>query len=106
MRKREIINKREISLYGKIVVDRGSCFKLKEESFRLDVRELIHREGGEEQTTRRGCGCSILRGVQGQVEWGPEQPDLELDLEVGNATCGRGDETRCSSRSLPTQAIL
>ena len=28
------------------------------------------------QAVQRGCGCPIPVGVQGQVGWGPEQPDL------------------------------
>jgi len=29
-----------------------------------------------EQVAQRSCGCSVLGGVQGQVGWDPEQPDL------------------------------
>ena len=29
-----------------------------------------------EQTARRGCGCPIPGGTQGQVGWGPGQPEL------------------------------
>lgn len=36
-----------------------------------------------EQPAQRGCGCSISGGVQDQVGWGPEQPGLVPDLEVG-----------------------
>ena len=43
---------------------------------------------------QRGFKCSICRGVQGQVGWGPEQPDLVLmssiDLVLaGNPTCDK-----------------
>ena len=31
----------------------------------------------------------IPEGVQGQVEWSPEQPDLEPDLVVSNPACSR-----------------
>ena len=33
---------------------------------------------------------SIPRGVQGRVGWGPGQPVLALDMEVGGPACGRG----------------
>ena len=40
--------------------------------------EVLYRESGEvlEQAAQRGCGCSILGGVQDQVGWGPGQPGL------------------------------
>jgi len=34
---------------------------------------------------QRGCGCPITGGVQGQVGWGPGQPGLEFNVEVGGA---------------------
>lgn len=40
------------------------------------------------QTAQRSCGCLMPGGGQGQVEWGPEQPDLEVD----NLAHGRGVE--------------
>ena len=43
-----------------------------------------------EQAAQRGCGCFIPGGVQGQDRWGPEQPGLVSDLEVGGPACGRG----------------
>ena len=43
-----------------------------------------------EQAAQRGRGCSIPGGVQSQVGWGPGQPDLEPDAEVGGPACGRG----------------
>ena len=36
----------------------------------------------------RGCGCPIPGDVQGQVGWGPGQPDLVLNVEVGGPACG------------------
>jgi len=45
-----------------------------------------------EQAAQRGCGCSVPGGVQGQVGWGPGQPGLVPDLEVGGSACGRGLE--------------
>jgi len=36
----------------------------------------------------RGFGCPIPGGVQGQVGWGPEQPGLVLNMEVGGPACG------------------
>ena len=32
---------------------------------------------------------SIPGGVQGQVGWGPGQPGLVLNVEVGGPACGR-----------------
>jgi len=36
---------------------------------------------------------SIPEGVQGQVGWGPGQPGLVLNVEVGSPACGRGIRT-------------
>jgi len=44
------------------------------------------------QAAQRGCGCPVLRGVQGHVGWGPRQPGLVLDMEFGSPACGRGLE--------------
>jgi len=35
------------------------------------------------QATQRGCRCPVPAGVQGQVGWGPVQPGLALNVEVG-----------------------
>ena len=40
------------------------------------------------QAAHRSCGCPIPGDIQGQVGWGPGQPDLV----VGNAVQGRGLE--------------
>ena len=42
------------------------------------------------QAARRGCGCPVPAGVRGQVGWGPGQPALVLNVEVGGPACGRG----------------
>ena len=49
-------------------------------------------ESGEvlARAAQRGCGCPIPGGVQGQVGWGPGQPGLVPDLEVGGPACCRG----------------
>ena len=39
---------------------------------------------------QRGCGCPNAGGVQGQVGWGPGQPGLVLNVEVGCPACGGG----------------
>jgi len=39
-----------------------------------------------EQAAQRGCGCSVPRGVQGQVGLRPGQVGLVPDLEVGLGT--------------------
>jgi len=41
------------------------------------------------QASQRGCGCPVSGGVQGQVGWGPEQPCLVLNVEVGGPASGR-----------------
>ena len=41
---------------------------------------------------QRGCGCPNAGGVQGQVGWGPGQPGLVLNVEVGCPACGGGLE--------------
>ena len=43
-----------------------------------------------EQAARRGCGCPVPGGVQGQFGWGHWQPGLMLNGEVGGPACGRG----------------
>ena len=47
--------------------------------------EALYYESGEvlEQAAQRGSGGPIPGGVQGQVGWGPGQPGLVLDMEVG-----------------------
>ena len=51
-------------------------------------------ESGEvlEYVAQRGCGCLVSGGIQGQVGWGPQQPELVIDLTVGNPACGTGLE--------------
>jgi len=44
--------------------------------------------------------------VQGQVGWGPGQPGLVLNVEVGGPACTGGVGDSWSLRSLPSQAIL
>ena len=34
---------------------------------------------------------SIPGGVEGRVGWGPGQPDLVLNVEVGGLACGGGE---------------
>ena len=38
------------------------------------------------------CGCPIAGAVQGQVGWGPGQPGLVVNVEVGSPACGGGGE--------------
>ena len=53
--------------------------------------EVLYYESGEvlEQAAQRDCGCPVPGGVQGQVGWGPGQPGLVLDMEVGGLACSR-----------------
>ena len=58
---------------------RGNGLKLREGRFRLDIREVLYRGSGEvlEQLPREAVDApSIPGGVQGQVGWGPGQPEL------------------------------
>ena len=41
---------------------------------------------------QRGCGCPVPGGVQGQVGWGPGQPGLVLNGDVGGPASGGGLE--------------
>lgn len=55
----------------------------------MDVREKFFTLRGKalEQAAQRDCGCPIPGG---QVGWGPGQPGLVLNMEVGGPACGRG----------------
>jgi len=50
-----------------------------------------------EQVAQRSWGCPIPGGIQGQVRWGPGQPDLV----GGNPVYNRGLGTGWSLRSFP-----
>ena len=71
---------------------RGNGFKLKEGRFGLDVREVLYQECGEAlaRAAQKSCECPVPGGVQGQVGWGPGQPGLAPNLEVGGPACDRG----------------
>jgi len=53
---------------------------------------LLYYEGVEApaQVAQRRCGCPLTGSVQGQVEWGFEQPDPVEDVPAH----GRGVATR------------
>ena len=42
------------------------------------------------QVAQRGCGCPFPGGAQDNFGWGPGQPGLVLDMEVGGSACGGG----------------
>ena len=44
--------------------------------------EILYCEGGEtlEQVVQRGCECPFPGSIQGQAEWGCEQPGLVGDV--------------------------
>ena len=55
--------------------------------------EVLHSESGEvlEQLPREAMDAPSIPGcVQGQVGWGPGQPGLVLNVEVGGPACGGG----------------
>ena len=54
--------------------------------------EVLCYESGKvlKQAAQRGCGCPIPEGVQGQVGWGPGQPGLVLNVEIGGPACSGG----------------
>ena len=43
---------------------------------------MFYNKGGEavEQVAQRGGGCPIPEDTQGQVGWGPGQPDLAVGV--------------------------
>jgi len=54
--------------------------------------EVLYYENGEvlEQLPREVVDApSIPGGVQGQGGWGPGQPGLVLNVELGSPACGR-----------------
>ena len=57
----------------------------------ISFLSLLYQESDEvlEQAAQRGCGCPIPGGVHGQVGWGPGQPGLVLDMEIGSSAHGR-----------------
>ena len=57
-----------------------------------------------QQAAQRGCGCPIPGGVEGQVGWGPGQPGLVLNVEVGGPAFSR-HEAALPGVSVSVRAI-
>lgn len=76
---------------------RGKIFKLKEGSFRLDIRGKILLRQWWSTRLASDCECLIWGSVQYWMGWmwpGPGQPDAVLDLAVGNCAHSRKVGTR------------
>ena len=82
-----------------------------------NVKVYICRMSGGSSVTRVWWGAgqlpgeavdapSIPGGVQGQVGWGPGQPGLLPDLDVGGPACSGEVGAQWFLGSLPGQAIL
>ena len=56
----------------------GSGFTPKEKQLTLDEEEIVYSEGGEalKQVDQRSCTYPIPGGIEDQIGWGPEKPDL------------------------------
>jgi len=83
-------------LFSKAFCNKTSdnCFKLKESRFRLDIRKnLFYDEGGEtlERVAQRGGRCPIPGNIQGQAEWGSDQPGLVEDVPAHCREVGLDD---------------
>jgi len=69
-------------------------FQLKVGRFRVDTRKTIFYNGGGEtldQVAHRGGGCPIPGNIQGQAEWGSEQPDLVEGVPAHCRGAGQDD---------------
>jgi len=53
-------------------------------------QEILHHECSEAlaQAAQRSCGCPLPGSVQGQAEWGFEQPGLAEDVPARGGGAG------------------
>ena len=56
------------------------------------------------QTAQRGSGCSVPEDVQDQIGWGPGQPGLVPDLEVGGPPAAKIPSN--SSIGKPAEVLM
>jgi len=95
-----VISEIKDRLFSKACSDRTrrSSFKLKEGTFRLDIRDKFFT-GRLAQAAQRGGRCPIPANVPGQAGRGSEHPD------PAGAAHGRGAALDDLYMSLPTQTV-
>ena len=70
-----------------VAIGSGSLFPLSQIGWKS---RLSTKGEARAQAAQGTCGCPIPGGIQGQVPWGPGQPELVPDLVAGSLACGIG----------------